>query len=151
MASVLFKNANLLDPLQAELLEGQHVLVEDGVIKEVSDRPITAASARVIDAAGRTLMPGLIDLHVHVLATQLNLSTQGVLPDALVMMRAVPIMAAMLRRFASAIPHHRDMAARTARPGNPGVPHERDDQLARHAGQGRASGNPLPGSIDDGR
>ncbi|MFD4835867.1 amidohydrolase family protein [Achromobacter sp. NPDC058515] len=98
MASVLFKNANLLDPLQADLLESHHVLVEDGVIKEVSDKPISAASARVIDAAGRTLMPGLIDLHVHVLATQLNLSTQGVLPDALVMMRAVPIMAAMLRR-----------------------------------------------------
>ncbi len=98
MSAVLFKNANLLDPLQADLLEGHHVLVEDGVIKEVSDKPINAASARVIDAAGRTLMPGLIDLHVHVLATQLNLSTQGVLPDALVMMRAVPIMAAMLRR-----------------------------------------------------
>lgn len=98
MAAVLFKNANLLDPLQADLLEGHHVLVEDGVIKEVSDKPIGASSAQVIDAAGRTLMPGLIDLHVHVLATQLNLSTQGVLPDALVMMRAVPIMAAMLRR-----------------------------------------------------
>ncbi|MDG9967272.1 amidohydrolase family protein [Achromobacter mucicolens] len=98
MSAVLFKNANLLDPLQSELLEGHHVLVEDGVIKEVSDKPITASSAHVIDAAGRTLMPGLIDLHVHVLATQLNLSTQGVLPDALVMMRAVPIMAAMLRR-----------------------------------------------------
>lgn len=98
MSAVLFKNANLLDPLQSELLEGHHVLVEDGVIKEVSDKPITASSARVIDAAGRTLMPGLIDLHVHVLATQLNLSTQGVLPDALVMMRAVPIMSAMLRR-----------------------------------------------------
>lgn len=98
MASVLFKNANLLDPLQADLLEGHHVLIEDGVIKEVSDKPLSSASAQVIDAAGRTLMPGLIDLHVHVLATQLNLSTQGVLPDALVMMRAVPIMAAMLRR-----------------------------------------------------
>ncbi len=98
MSAVLFKNANLLDPLQPDLLEGNHVLVEDGVIKEVSDKPIGAASAQVIDAAGRTLMPGLIDLHVHVLATQLNLSTQGVLPDALVMMRAVPIMAAMLRR-----------------------------------------------------
>lgn len=98
MASVLFKNVNLLDPLQADLLEGHHVLVEDGVIKEVSDQPLSSASAQVIDAAGRTLMPGLIDLHVHVLATQLNLSTQGVLPDALVMMRAVPIMAAMLRR-----------------------------------------------------
>ncbi|WP_313066871.1 metal-dependent hydrolase family protein [Achromobacter animicus] len=98
MSAVLFKNANLLDPLQSDLLEGHHVLVEDGVIKEVSDKPISASSARVIDAAGRTLMPGLIDLHVHVLATQLNLSAQGVLPDALVMMRAVPIMAAMLRR-----------------------------------------------------
>ncbi|WP_315139886.1 amidohydrolase family protein [Achromobacter marplatensis] len=98
MASVLFKNANLLDPLQADLLEGHHVLVEDGLIKEVSDKPLSSASAQVIDAGGRTLMPGLIDLHVHVLATQLNLSTQGVLPDALVMMRAVPIMAAMLRR-----------------------------------------------------
>lgn len=98
MSAVLFKNANLLDPLQPDLLEGHHVLVEEGVIKEVSDKPISASSARVIDAASRTLMPGLIDLHVHVLATQLNLSTQGVLPDALVMMRAVPIMAAMLRR-----------------------------------------------------
>lgn len=55
-------------------------------------------------------------------------------------------MAGMLRRFAAAIPHHRDMAARTARPDNPGVPHERDDQLAGHAGQGRASGNPPAGT-----
>jgi len=98
MTAVLFKNANLLDPAQAELQEGFHVLVEDGRIKEVSDRPLQASSAQVIDVAGKTLMPGLIDLHAHVLATQLNLSSQGVLPDALVMMRAVPIMAAMLRR-----------------------------------------------------
>jgi imidazolonepropionase-like amidohydrolase len=98
MTSFLFKNANLLDPDQPELREGVHVLVEAGAIKEVSDRPIDARSAHAIDVAGRTLMPGLIDLHVHVLATQLNLSTQGTLPDALVMMRAVPIMAAMLRR-----------------------------------------------------
>lgn len=98
MASILFKNASLLDPLLPELQEDHHVLVEDGHIKEVSDRPIRADAARVIDVAGRTLMPGLIDLHVHVLATQLNLGTQGVLADALVMMRSVPIMAAMLRR-----------------------------------------------------
>ncbi|ANN70164.1 metal-dependent hydrolase family protein [Bordetella bronchialis] len=98
MTAILFKNANLLDPESPELREGMHVLVEDGAIKEVSDRPIVAQSARQIDVRGRTLMPGLIDLHVHVMATQLNLSTQGMLPDALVMMRSVPIMAAMLRR-----------------------------------------------------
>ena len=98
MSAVLFKNGNLLDPTQPELQEGYDVLVEDGLVKEVSDKPITAASARVINAAGKTVMPGLIDLHGHVMATQLNLSSQGALPDALVMMRAVPIMAAMLRR-----------------------------------------------------
>ena len=98
MTAVLFKNATLLDPTNPELQEGFHVLVEDGKIKEVSDRPLQSASAQVIDVAGKTLMPGLIDLHAHVMATQLNLSTQGVLPDALVMMRAVPIMAGMLRR-----------------------------------------------------
>ncbi|CAM4183998.1 amidohydrolase family protein [Bordetella muralis] len=98
MSAVLFKNGNLLDPTQPELQEGYDVLVEDGLIKEVSDKPISAASARIIDATGKTVMPGLIDLHGHVMATQLNLSSQGALPDALVMMRAVPIMAAMLRR-----------------------------------------------------
>lgn len=98
MSAVLFKNGALLDPIQPELLQGYDVLVEDGKIKEVSDTPITASHARVIDLAGKTIMPGLIDLHGHVTATQLNLSTQGVLPDALVMMRSVPIMRAMLRR-----------------------------------------------------
>nr|WP_218953290.1 amidohydrolase family protein [Parapusillimonas granuli] len=88
----------MLDPTQPELLEGYDVLVEDGKIKEVSDKPLSSSSARVIDAAGKTVMPGLIDLHGHVMATQLNLSSQGFLPDALVMMRAVPIMSAMLRR-----------------------------------------------------
>jgi imidazolonepropionase-like amidohydrolase len=98
MHTVLFRQAALLDPACDELLEDYHVLVEDGLIKEVSDRPLTASGARVIDLGGRTLMPGLIDLHVHVLATQLDLAAQVALPDALVMMRAVPIMAAMLRR-----------------------------------------------------
>lgn len=98
MSAVLFKNGNLLDPTQPELLHGYDVLVEDGNIKEVSDKPLSSSSARTIDVAGKTVMPGLIDLHGHVMATQLNLSSQGILPDALVTMRAIPIMAGMLRR-----------------------------------------------------
>ena len=98
VSSVLFSNAALLDPLHDELLEDHHVLVEDGVVKEVSDRPLRSRSARTIELAGRTLMPGLIDLHVHVMATQLDLAAQAGLPDALVTMRAVPLLAAMLRR-----------------------------------------------------
>jgi len=98
MASVLFKNCALLDPLVPNLLTQRDVLVVDERITKVSETPITTEVDQVIDVQGKTLMPGLIDCHVHVMATQLNLSTQGVLPDALVMMRAVPIMEAMLRR-----------------------------------------------------
>lgn len=98
MSAIIFKNGSLLNPNQPELLEGYSVLVEDGLIKEVSDKEIASTTARVIDVKGKTIMPGLIDLHGHVMATQLNLSTQGVLPDALVNLRAVPIMKAMLRR-----------------------------------------------------
>lgn len=98
MSLLLLKRGELLDPLH-DVLQGPHdVLIENGVIREVSPSPIVSSGAQIIDLAGRTIMPGLIDLHVHVLATQLNLNTQGVLPNALVMYRALPIMQAMLRR-----------------------------------------------------
>lgn len=98
MESILLSNASLLDVERAELREGHHVLVENGLIKEVSDRPLKSAAAREIDLRGKTLMPGLIDLHVHVVAVQLNLSQQVNMPNVLVTLRSVPIMRAMLRR-----------------------------------------------------
>ena len=84
MESTLFKNAALLDPQRGELLETRDVLVENGLVEEVADRPLQSAAARVIDLKGKTLMPGLIDLHVHVIAVQLNLSQQVHMPNVLV-------------------------------------------------------------------
>lgn len=98
MSAILLSGGQLLDPLHDQLLGRHDVLIEDGQIKEISDKEIKTSHADVIKLDGKTIMPGLIDLHVHVMATQLNLSTQGMLPDALVMLRAVPIMKAMLRR-----------------------------------------------------
>lgn len=98
MDSLLFRNAALLDPLETELLDARDVLVEDGLVKEVSDRPIRAEGARVIDLKGRTLMPGLIDLHVHVIAVELNLAQQVHLPNVMVTLRATRVMQGMLRR-----------------------------------------------------
>jgi imidazolonepropionase-like amidohydrolase len=65
MTQVLFRNARVFDGVNADCPEGVHLLVEDGTIREVSDRPITAPGSRVIDVGGRTLMPGLIDAHMH--------------------------------------------------------------------------------------
>lgn len=44
----------------------QNVLVRGGMIKKVSNEPIEDAAAAVIDGSGLTLMPGLIDSHIHV-------------------------------------------------------------------------------------
>jgi len=96
--SILFTNAGLLDVERGEVREAHHVLVENGLIKEVSDRPLKSTAAREIDLRGKTLMPGLIDLHVHVVAVQLNLSQQVHMPNVLVTLRSVPIMRDMLRR-----------------------------------------------------
>ena len=74
MGCILFRNATLVDGTVDEAREGFDVLVEDDRIKEISDKPLTAPSgAREIDLKGKTLMPGLIDAHVHVKATMLNL------------------------------------------------------------------------------
>ena len=99
MASpILFTNAALLDGSSDERRPGGFLLVEDGLIREVSDRPIRRGGAEAIDLGGRTLMPGLIDCHVHVIATVADLAANALLPDALVAFRAAAIMRDMLMR-----------------------------------------------------
>ena len=65
---VLFTNVNVFDGRADELAPGLNVLVEDNLIAKISAEPIDAPGARVIEGDGRTLMPGLIDLHAHMLA-----------------------------------------------------------------------------------
>jgi len=72
MAQLLLINARLFDGVHAECAEGMGVLIEDGAIREVSDKPIKASAARVIDVGGRTLMPGLIDAHIHAVASDVS-------------------------------------------------------------------------------
>jgi imidazolonepropionase-like amidohydrolase len=71
---IRFDNADLFDGTGDELRRGVHVLVADGRIEQVSERAITVAADRVIDCTGRTLMPGLIDGHVHITAATPNLA-----------------------------------------------------------------------------
>ncbi len=96
-APILFANAALLDGASDGAVEG-HLLVEGGLVREVSDRPIRSAGAREIDLRGRTLMPGLIDCHVHVVASLANLGQNALLPDAIVAYRAAKLMREMLLR-----------------------------------------------------
>jgi imidazolonepropionase-like amidohydrolase len=63
---ILFEGAAVFDGVHPQRLEPGFVLVEGNEIREVSTQPIACDGAERIDCRGRTLMPGLIDNHVHV-------------------------------------------------------------------------------------
>jgi imidazolonepropionase-like amidohydrolase len=67
---ILIKNINVFDGKNEHLLEGANVLVENNLIKTISTSNIDAEGALIIEGNGRTLMPGLIDVHTHIAATQ---------------------------------------------------------------------------------
>ena len=60
----LFTNVNIFDGLHDRLTAGD-VLIEDSMIKAVGNDVQAPEGATVIDGGARTLMPGLIDSHVH--------------------------------------------------------------------------------------
>jgi len=95
---ILFRNLNLLDPRWDEARPGYEVLVEGDTIREVSAGPIRSDSAETIDCGGHTLMPGLIDCHVHVTLTELSLGAMEAMPLTLMTARAARSLEDMLNR-----------------------------------------------------
>jgi imidazolonepropionase-like amidohydrolase len=98
-----FKNFEILDPdaeeFRAGELRGGHELVVEGdKIKEISGKPIKLAEANVVDCGGRTLMPGLIDSHVHVTLSEVMIRNLENVPLTLMTARAAELMRGMLDR-----------------------------------------------------
>ena len=98
MTQTLFRNFRMLDPERDELVGGCEILVEGETIREVSERPIRASDAAVVDCGGRTLMPGLIDCHAHVILSEVFIRQLENVPLTLMTARAVVALKAMLER-----------------------------------------------------
>jgi imidazolonepropionase-like amidohydrolase len=98
MAAYVFHSGKFLDPRKTDLQDGIEVLIEGDRIKEVADRPINAAGATRIDLHGRTLMPGLIDAHVHLFLAEVNLALLEGMPLTLLTTKAVVNARNMLMR-----------------------------------------------------
>jgi imidazolonepropionase-like amidohydrolase len=63
----IFKNAFLFDCTGADPQDNGWVVTEGDIIKEVgSGTPPSNTNAEIKDCRGQTLMPGLIDAHIHV-------------------------------------------------------------------------------------
>ena len=67
---VLIRNVNIFNGTDNKLINGQDVLIEGEVIKSIGRGLSASPETRYIDGAGRTLMPGLIDGHAHVMINQ---------------------------------------------------------------------------------
>lgn len=81
-AAVVFENVRIFDGTSDKLSAPSSVLVVGNVIKSISTAPIPAPAGTAVTriaGGGRTLMPGLIDNHVHIVMTA---STQADLLDA---------------------------------------------------------------------
>ncbi|BCS35078.1 hydrolase [Luteitalea sp. TBR-22] len=77
--TTLFRNVRIFDGVEPRLSPTTNVLVRGNTIAAIGPG-VTDAGATVIDGAGRTLMPGLIDVHVHMTFSSLALP-QLLAPD----------------------------------------------------------------------
>lgn len=93
MSLTVLQNAFLIDCTGADPVEGAAVVIEDDRIKDVLPAgkvgplpgPVTT-----LDLEGATLMPGLTDAHVHILAVEGNITDQHrFLPPSLLAAKAL--------------------------------------------------------------
>lgn len=64
-ADLVIANARLFSGADTRLVEHVNLVIRGDRIESVSTDPVEAAGAMVIDATGYTVMPGLIDAHLH--------------------------------------------------------------------------------------
>jgi imidazolonepropionase-like amidohydrolase len=65
-SETLFRNVRVLDVVKGELGPATDVLVRGSTIAAIGSSLPASPRAAVIEGQGRTLMPGLIDAHVHI-------------------------------------------------------------------------------------
>ena len=64
-AGYLIRDVHVIVGDGSELFH-QNVLVKDKIIQKISSEPVEDSAVSAIDGSGYTLMPGLIDAHVHI-------------------------------------------------------------------------------------
>lgn len=94
----IFHNASLFDSPSGTIKTNASVLVEGDRIAQVSFGSPVIRDAQSIDLAGRTLLPGLIDAHVHVTATVADFFKLTLMPQSLITAQSKDLLQGILMR-----------------------------------------------------
>ena len=97
MRSVL-RNGVVFDSEAGALVGERTVVVEDGCIVDVVDGPVRAGDAHDVDLRGKTLLPGLIDAHVHTAVTSMDFGRLQSAPRSLLTLESARILERMRQR-----------------------------------------------------
>ncbi len=62
---ILIKSADIIDGTGANIMLGYDILIRDSVIEEIGKKLKVPKRATIIDAKGKTIIPGLINMHAH--------------------------------------------------------------------------------------
>lgn len=96
--TLVLTNASVLDVEGAKLIPDQSIAIAgDRIVGVSSQRPVEAGVV-VVDVGGRTVMPGLIDAHVHVTSVTANLAALAEMSPFYVAARSAPLLRNMLMR-----------------------------------------------------
>jgi imidazolonepropionase-like amidohydrolase len=98
MSAVIFRNGLLVDGSGPEPSGPVDVLVENGKITSVSSERIEKDGVTEFDLAGKAIMPGLIDCHIHPFLTDMNLMNLEDTPISLVTAQASVVLNRLLDR-----------------------------------------------------
>lgn len=97
MTMQIIRNARIIDGSQDRAADPQDIVIENGIFQEVSDK-VSLRCENEIDAKDQYVMPGLIDCHVHVIATTADLKANADLPNSLLAYRMMALMKNMISR-----------------------------------------------------
>lgn len=95
---LVLTNARILDAEAGKLSTPMSILIEGEEIIDVASGVAAPEGAEVIDLAGKTVMPGMIDCHMHVVAWSLDLWGNMVAPSSLSALRSAQVMEETLAR-----------------------------------------------------
>jgi imidazolonepropionase-like amidohydrolase len=95
---IVLRNGTVFDSQAGALVGERTVVVEGDRIVAVTDEPVPAGDGLDLDAAGATVLPGLVDAHVHVMVATMDFARAAAMPLTLVGIHAARALEAMVRR-----------------------------------------------------